>query len=1009
MLNDRSVICSVLVGRDGALESARRVLERAQGAVGGVLLIAGEAGIGKSRLLRETVADARRRGFLVLNGACFEADRAAPYAPLLDLVRELTATSSPAVAAHVLAPAAPELVRAFPELASVFPELPPLPVMDPEHERRRLFHAVSETLVTLGRTQPVLLAVEDVHWGDEATLELLLHLARRIATQPIALAISYRSDEVGAPLARLLAEMDRTRIATELDLSRLTSAELSAMLSAIFDGSVPGEGFVTTIHSLTEGNPFFVEEVLKALVSTGDVARRADGAWHARPLARVQAPRTAVEAVRRRLSALSVPARDVASIAAVAGRRFDFALIQALTGQSERELLGHIRELIAAQLVTEESPERFAFRHALTREAIVGELLARERVALHRAVADALEQQQGESDSHIESLAYHAYGAQDWPRALTASTRAAEHALALHAPREALAYLDNALDAARRAGVKPQAKLRFARGRALETLGDFEGAHEEFTASLSAADPPDGEDAWEALYALGMLWAARDYARAGEYRRQALALARTIGDPITVACSLNRVANWHVNLDQTAPALRFHGEALALFERHDDAVGVAETVDLLAMAHFVAGDMEQAARQYERAVALHEAIGERRAHASALALLCLCDGSIHTSCTAFGRSAIVAQVIASDAPLRVTREIGWRAGQAFVLYLLADALAWRGAYDRALPLVHESLAIAQDMAHLQWECGASRALGMMLLDLQSPQMALAPLQRAHAIALRLGSRTWTRWSAAPLAIALARLGEGAAARMLLSDAEAPSTMGREALGPGDEDTPTLGQRYLLLARASVALEEALPDVALAIADRRLSEERGPVPRLTFVRGAALLALDRLDEAETVLQQACAEAAAHDAAPLLWRVQATIGQLMRRTRRRVEARQAFDAARATAGELAARIADSELRASFERAVNALAPASPTPTARQKAKESSGGLTAREGDVARLVAQGKANRAIARTLGIGERTVEGHVAAALAKLNFTTRVQLAAWMVERGMTGTRPTPR
>jgi DNA-binding CsgD family transcriptional regulator/tetratricopeptide (TPR) repeat protein len=1002
MVPERSVICPVLVGRQRALDGAHAALDRARAGTGGVLLVAGEAGIGKSRMLRETTADARRRGFTVLKGACFEADRAAPYAPLLDLVRELSATTSPAAVAHILAPAAPELLRAFPELASIFADLPPLEALDPEHERRRLLHAVSETIATLARTQPVFVAIEDVHWGDEASLDLVLHLARRVATQPVVVALSYRSDEVAPPLERLLAELDRTRVATELALMRFSKVELSAMLSAIFDGSVPGGGFLETIYALTEGNPFFVEEVLKALVSTGDLSRRADGAWHARPLARVQTPRTAVEAVRRRLSALTVPARDVASVAAVAGRRFDFALLQTLTGKDERTLLALIRELISAQLVTEESPDRFAFRHALTREAIVGELLARERVALHRAVADALEQQGGASESHSEALAYHAYGARDWPRALAASARAARHALALHAPREALAHLDRAFDAAKQAGLIPDAALRLARGRTLETLGDLQGAHDEFCAALEAARRDARDiDAWNALHALGMLWAARDYQRAGEYRGQALTLARSIGDPSLLARSLNRVANWHVNLEQPAPALRDHHEALALFERLGDERGVAETVDLIAMAHHIAGELAESAACYERAIALHEALGDRRGLTGALALLCLNNASVHSSCTAFGPTALAEEVLRDERPIHIAREIGWRAGEAFVRYIVADALAWRGVFDRALPLARESLAIAEEMEHLQWQCAASRAIGMMMLDLQSPHAAREPLEHAHAIALRLGSRAWRRWSAAPLAVALARLGEFRSAHAVLDDAAVPSPLGREALRPGDEDTPTLGERYLVLAGAEVALAEGNPARALEMVERRLSAERGPVPRMTFTKARALIALEDSRAAEDVLRQACTEAVASDAMPLLWRVQATMGQVMRQERRRAESRQAFDAARATAEVIVGRIADESLRETFVAAVAKMAPAAPAPSARQKAKASSGGLTARERDVARLVAQGKTNRAIARALGIGERTAEGYVASAMAKLGFSTRTQLAAWTVERDL--------
>jgi DNA-binding CsgD family transcriptional regulator len=501
-----------------------------------------------------------------------------------------------------------------------------------------------------------------------------------------------------------------------------------------------------------------------------------------------------------------------------------------------------------------------------------------------------------------------------------------------------------------------------------------------------------------------MLWAARDYARAGDYRRDALALARSVGDDSLVAQGLNRVANWHANIDRPALAIRDHQEALALFERLGDHRGVAETVDLLAIANLIGGDLMTAAELYVRAAALHEAAGDQRALARALSLLCLCHGSIHGSCTTFGRTEIAEQLLRSDRPLRLSREIGWRAGQAFVLWMLGDALAWRGSYDRAIPLMRESIAIAREMKHLQWECGASCGFGMVLLDLQLPAEALAFLEHAYSIALRLGSRTWTRWCAAALAMALARTGQGMRAHALLDDAVLPSPIGGEAL-PGDEDSPTLAERRLALARAEIALEEGSPARALEIANARLAAETGLVPRFAFVRALALCAMVS-DDSEPARGSACEAAVAHEAKPLLWRVQAAMGHFMRAQRRRTEARQAFDAARETAAELALRIEDPELRVMFERAVAETIPASPTPSARETAKSSFGGLTSRERDVARLVAHGKSNRAIARALGIGERTVEGYVASALAKLDFSTRSQLAAWTVERGLGD--PTP-
>jgi DNA-binding CsgD family transcriptional regulator len=1011
---DHDVVCPALIGRDPQLAAARRVLARAHDGSGGVVLIVGEAGVGKSRLLRAMTDEARAAGFFVLHGAAFEAERSIPYAPLLDLVRLFAASASPAIVGHVLAPASAELTGIFPELRPLLPDSVPSVTTDPASDKRRLFHALTQVVTTLVRTQPALLAFEDVHWSDDATLDLVFHLARSHASQPVVISLTYRSEEVGPRLARLISDLERARVATELPVERLGRADVAAMLHAIFGPRENlGEEFVHLLHGLTEGNPFFVEETLKALLLAGDLTPTVGGGWHARPLERVRVPRTAVEAVRRRLDALSVPARKVASTAAVAGRRFDFSLLQTLTGHDEQELLALVKELIAAQLVVEESAERFAFRHALTREALYLELLARERVALHRDVAAALERQHADSPGAvIEALAYHAWEAGDWDRAREHAARAARHALALSAPREAVLHLDRAFAASERAGVEPEVDLFLARGRAHETLGDFQRANDDFTVALERARATSRQRVeWEALYALGKLWAARDYARAGDYRRDALRIARSSGEELLVARSLNRVGNWHVNLEEPHAGRPHHEEALAIFERLADPAGVAETVDLIAMAHHAGGEEIAAASYYERSVALFAAMDDRRGLANALGILALCGPSYHTSSTTPSMNAAVVDELQTPRSIRLAREIGWRAGESFLRFVIADCLAWRGEYDRAIPLAYEALASAEEIKHRQWTAGALRLLGAMSLDLLAHDVARARLEEAHRIARRLGSRVWIRWTAAPLAVARARTSSlPEAIEALDAAARGVDTGERRAARTGASATePTLGERSLLLARAEIALIEQRPEAALQIAEARLASERATnpgsplgIPRLSLVRAEALAALGRTDEAGLALEVARAEATKQGARPMLWRIEAAAGHMYRAQRRRLEARHAFDAARAIVDELAAKIPDDELRARFEAGLDAVIPSVPAPSPARVAKEASGGLTKRERDVTQLVAQGKANRVIGRDLGIGERTVEGYVASALAKLGFTSRSQLAAWAVENGIT-------
>jgi DNA-binding CsgD family transcriptional regulator/tetratricopeptide (TPR) repeat protein len=998
---ETSLVCPVLVGRDASLSVALGVLDRARDSRGGVLCISGEAGIGKSRLVRAIVEHARSASFVVLRGACFEADRAQPYAALLDLVRALATTESATLAAHYFAPAAAALTTQFPELHSVFGDVAREDAHDPAENRRRLFHALSDAFHALSRAQPLLLVIEDVHWSDDATLDLLLYLAQRSTSQAIAVVLTYRTDEVDPRLRRLLAELDRARCATEIALSPLARDEIAHMVREIFrSGIEPGGAFVRELHTKTEGNPFFVEEMLKALHIAGPQTQTGD-AWSPRALERVRVPRTAIEAVVRRLSSLSAAARELASFAAVAGRRFDFDLLHAITPHTELELLEIVRELIDAQLVVEESADRFAFRHALTREAILSGLLARERVALHRAIAATLEARATAYTPEIDdALAYHAFEAGAWEPARRHALRAASHALALCAPREALLQFERAVAATERANEQSGADLLLARGRVHETLGAFASARDDFEAALDVAKRAgDRRAEWDALHALGMLWAARDYDRAGAYRRDALEVARAIGDDDCIARSLNRVGNWLVNREAPSAGRPFHEEALALFEQNDDRRGVAETVDLLAMTDHVAGRQAEAVAMYERSVELFSALGDRRGLVNALAVSAVSGPSFHASPGRVQVSVHARDVLVDERAVQLALEIEWRAGEAFARAMLADVLGWRGESARALQLAHVSLAIAEELEHREWQCAAQRVLGMLTLELGAVDVALPHLAAAHAIACQLGSSTWMRWTAAPFAIGLARSGrtdEGV---------EVIERISRETRLDGAAPH-TLGTRWLALARAELALAMDKPIQALeslAIGD----VEGAPAPGL--VRARAMLALERWDEGAQALVSA--RDAAHDQRALgaLWRVYAAEGAMHLAARRRLEARRAFDAAREVAAQMIEGVDDEILINAFRATVDRLAPPPREATRGRAAKEAADGLTRREREIAVLVARGLANRAIGRALGIGERTVETHVAGALAKLDFTSRAQLAVWATSRGIVdGGAPRP-
>jgi predicted ATPase len=465
-------LCPTFVGRAQPLAILQRLMEAARAGSGQLALITGEAGIGKTRLVRELVDLAQAQGWAILDGHCFPQDRLCPYAPFLDLLRAHFAQRPDELASF-----RQELTPLVPDLLPIPPDAETYVALDPEQEKRRRFAALTRLFIQQSEEQPLLLIVEDIHWSDDVSLELLFTLARQCAGHPILLALTYRNDEEEAFLLPWLAQLERARLGEEIALTLLGHDDVAGMLSALFALDRPVRAdFLDAVYTLTEGNPFFIEEAVKALIATGEIFYH-DGAWDRRPLAEIRIPRTIYDAVRRGVARVSEAARRILTLAAVVGRRFDFALLLALADVPETELIAALKELVAAQLIVEESSERFAFRHALTREAIYAGLLARERVALHRTIGETIERLVPQTvDQRLPELAYHFFEARQWGPALTYGRSAGEQALLLDAPRAAVEQLTRALEAAGRIGITPDSDLWRLRGQAYETIGDFERA-----------------------------------------------------------------------------------------------------------------------------------------------------------------------------------------------------------------------------------------------------------------------------------------------------------------------------------------------------------------------------------------------------------------------------------------------------------------------------------------------------------------------------------------------------
>lgn len=998
---ETSLRCPILIGRTDDLALCRSLLTQAENGKGAVVLLSGEAGVGKSRLVAEVKMEASSHGFQLLQGSCFPTDHAIPYALLLDLLRFSMFHRTPAFSEAEMR----LLTQAFFPLLtdsaslSAHESLPSIkPLLDPEQEKRRRFEILAQFLLRQTQERPMLCVLEDLHWSDNTSLEFLHYLARRCVSHPFLLLLTYRNNEVHPGLRHFLAHLDREHLAQEVPLVHLTQNEVDAMLRAIF--ALPHAALVELVdplYALTEGNPFFVEEILKSLLAAGDLFYT-NGRWEHRKLGELHIPRSVQDTVQMRITHLSAPALRVLTLAAVAGRRFDFSLLQQLTSYDEETLLTLMKELLTVQLVVEESADQFAFHHALTRQAIYTSLLARERRMLHGRIADLLESLAGSSpDTFLADLAYHFFEAETWEKAVIYGQSAAEQAERLYTPHATIEQATRAISAAQQGAISLPVTLYQLRGRAYEILGNFEQALQDDETTLQLAQQAgDRHTEWQALMALGSLWAERDYTQTGAYYQQALALARSMNEPPLIARSLNLLGNWYTNIEQPVMALHSHKEALLLFQHMQDKPGSAQTYDLLGMANALGGDLLQASAYYQQAVALFQELDDRQGLASSLATLMVLGegGGYETDTVVTATNSFALSLHFGEQALKTAREIGQPSAEVYALLALAQYLGPHGNYARAWETACASLALAKRIEHQQWLAGAHWQMGALYFDLLALPAAREHFEQALTLAHTVGSWNWIRIISAFLGLTYLLQQDHTAAEATLNAAlEADAAM------------QTIGQRLVWSARAELALARGNFELALEIAERliasatNLSSEH-VLPRLWKLRGEALLALTRTEEAEKTLQAARIAAHRQGLQPLLWRICIQLGKLYH-AQHSQEAEEQFETAQTLIKELATSVPDEQVQDQFLVHAMAMLPQRRPLTPARAARQAYDGLTAREREVATLIAQGKSNRDIATLLVVGNRTVEAHVSGILAKLSFSSRSQIAVWAHEKGL--------
>lgn len=513
---------TALIGREPELAEIDRLLETVLRSSGGTLVVAGPLGVGKSALLAEAAVRVGRRGFLVLAGRASPLAEGRAYALILDALRTFLRELDPSRRAALVV-GLPVLGRLFPGLDLPQPE----PLHDPALEKTRLFEALVRLLERLSRQQPVLLSLDDLHWADSQSLELLGHLAGSLVGLRVGILCAYRSDET--PLSRslrtLLQTLDRAGLARRLEIGRLTPSAVAERAAAMLGGTPPS-ALLSLLESRTGGIPLFVEGLIEALRQAGRLTLAA-GIWTLQPGAEAPLPTGLRDLLLERLDRLTVPERTVVELLAVSGDAASYEILGAAAGLPEPELQEALEALVRQRLVTESAVGRvvtFGLAHPLYQETAYGALPLLTRRRLHLRIIEAMTVV-GVTD--VARLGMHYLGAgplTDGERALDILRAAAQEAMSVYAYDAAARYLTAALDLARqgrRRALLPELLTQL--GDALYGQGESGAAlamWREAVAAREQAPTPDTE---------GMARLHRSICQAEFYRGQPAEALASIG------------------------------------------------------------------------------------------------------------------------------------------------------------------------------------------------------------------------------------------------------------------------------------------------------------------------------------------------------------------------------------------------------------------------------------------------------------------------------------------------
>jgi tetratricopeptide (TPR) repeat protein len=724
-------------------------------------MLAGEPGVGKTRLAQEATLAARARGFLVVAGTCYEPEHGTPFYPFLEAVSQAY-DAVPSSLQAAVREKWPALGKLLPAHAIPAPE----ETLNAREEQQRLFWALTGFLQAASENAPVALLLDDLQWADGSTLSLLHHLARHTRAQRVLLLGTYRDVEVDRrhALDAVLLDLGRQGLLQRIELRPLSQEGTGSLVAQALGSTDISSEFVALLHSHTEGNPFFVQEVLHALVERGDVYLE-NGHWSRRALHEIEVPQSVRGVVGQRLAHLTDEAQVLLEEASVLGQTFTFDDLQQVDGRSEEIVERALEAAVQSGLVREAGGDVYAFNHNLTQQSLYDDLPSRRKRRLHLAAGEHLERQPEDvRERRLAEMALHFQKAGALERALPYIASIGDRAAAAFAHDDAARYYRTALDLAQGTGdrareaeayeklgglltatiryaeaiemLEPAARLfaavgdRVSEGRVVAQIGrvyfSLAAAEDGITRLEAAMETLQDEESPHVLAGLTSVLGKLYFVR-GRYREaltcaeRGAELARRAEQGGVLAESEITRGSALIQLGHWDAGRRVLEGAIAIAEDAGDLYSVCRALQGAAAVYLMRGELRGHADGMERALDLAKRMNNPRQTAAAMYGLFL---------NAFVRGDWTVAHERADRVLAVMQSLGPTWKSAFHLVGLAALAVAEGEDELATRYLTECLLVSESTGDVQTFMGAQEILAVQELERHNPQAAkrrLAPL------------------------------------------------------------------------------------------------------------------------------------------------------------------------------------------------------------------------------------------------------------------------------------------